>query len=305
MAIDQFTGETDGKYTGEATNWKSDSVIVNGDATLIPKTTTQAINDGLDASAITQVGFEVEKDCTAAIGTFTVAGLITPLQITLLHSAAYYNARLAGSGEAALYFIDYGTLYIDEAPAASTVNYGLNITGINDETGDGKIFVTAESGSVSLAANADEVLEAEEINITDATVTLGAGVVDPDGSSAMPLLNIAGGVVINRAAVTALNVDDSNFRHELGAVATTTLKAGTMVVAGAVTLTTVYARANTTLDMTGDLQAKTITDLHVGSGVTLDLRGGHVTLTNPVHLQGCSVSDLTILLDPEQAISFD
>ena len=304
MAIDQWIGVTDGDLQ-TATNFKSGVALASGDALLVPKTATQAINASLDLSAITLVGMETEKDSSVIIGTFTAAGLIVPAKFTMLHSAAYGNVTLAGSGEAALYFANYGTIFVNEAPAASSVNYGLNLTGIMDGTGDGKIFITAESGSIGIAANSGEILEAEEINITNATVTIGSGVVDPDGSTALPLLNVTGGTVINRAAVAVLNVDDSDFRHESGAVTTATIKAGTMTVAGAVTLTTVYARANTTLDMTGDLQAKTITDLYVGSGVTLDFRGGHVTITNAIHLQGCSVSDLTILLDPEQAISFD
>lgn len=305
MATDQWIGTTDGKFLTVNTNWKSGTAPANGDAALIPKTATQDINDSLDASAVTMVGFETEKDAAISIGTFTAAGLIVPLKITLLHSAAYYNATLAGSGESALHFINYGTIFVNEAPAASSTNYGLNLTGTNDETGDGKVFITAESGTISLAANPDEVFEAEEIDITNAEVTLGAGVVDPDGSSPMPALNVKGGTVINRAAVTALTVTDSEFRHENGAVGTLTIKAGKVIVAGAETLAAVYARAGTTLDMTGDLQAKTITNLYVGSGVTLDFRGSHVTLTNPIHLQGCSGNDVTVLSDPEWGYSFD
>ena len=304
MAIDQWIGAVDGSLS-TAGNFKSGVALAAGDGLLVPKTATQAINADLDLSATTLVGFETEKDCSVIIGTFTAAGLIVPAKFTLLHAAAYYDAILAGNGEAALYFINYGNIFIREAPAASSTNYGLNITGTNDETGTGKIFVTAETGTIGLAANADEVLEAEAIYITNATVTIGNGVVDPDGAAAMPLLDVKGGVVTNRAAVVTMTVDGSEFRHESGAVTTLTVKSGKAIIAGAETLATVYVRAGAHLDMTGDLQAKTITDLYVGAGATLDFRGGHVTRTNAIHLQGCSASQVTVLIDPEEALAFD
>jgi len=296
-----WIGTTDGDYE-TATNW-SGIVPITTDYVRIVQTATQAIDTNLDQSAVDLRDFVVEKDCPVVIGKWSAASQIEYLKISLLETT-HWDATLRGSGESFLFFDEYRNIFIEEAPSAGDSNYGLNLTGTID-AGAGKVFITAESGTVGIATYTDETFEANEINTTDANVTLGSGVYAADGAAAMPLLNIKGGTVINRAAVTTINVDNCDFRHESGAVTTMTIKSGTAIIAGAETIGTIYARANTTLDMTGDLQAKTITHLYVGAGVTLDFRGGHVTVTNDIHLQGCSLSDITILIDPEEAISFD
>lgn len=302
MATDTWIGTTDGKFIAVDANWFSGTAIAAGDAVLIPKTAAQNINDSLDADAVTLVGFEVESGCSITIGTYTAAGLIVPLEITLKHSTTEYDATLAGSGESFIQFTSYENIYIKEAPSASSSNYGLNLTCPLAGTGAGNVVITATTGSVGLAANPDEVFGAEAISIAGATVTLGSGVSSED-STALPLLTVEGGTVINRAAADVINLTDSTFTHESGAIGMLNVKGGTAVIAGAVTIGTANVEAGTTLDMTGDLQAKTLTAVHMHMGSTLDIRGGHVTVT-AVHLDGCAIQDVNIQTDPEVVVTF-
>jgi len=302
MAIDQWTGQTDGSLT-TAGNWKSGAALVNGDAALFPKTATQDGNADLDVSAVTLVGFEVEKDCSVSLGKFSAADLMEYAKFTLLHAAAYYNAILRGSGESWLHFTNYALIHVAEAPDASSSNYGMNLTGLMDGTGAGKILVDAPTGTVGIAANPDEVMECEEIKVIGATVTVGEGTYDDDGSSAVPLIEIQGGTVTTRCAVTTLDVDDCEFRHEGGNIGTLDVKAGEAVIAGVNTITAAYVRGGAKLDMTGDLQAKTLTDVYMGAGAELDLRGSHVTVTNGVTLQGCGLHEVSIYLDAGDTLS--
>lgn len=299
-ATDTWIGTTDGKFIAVDANWYSATAIASGDAVVVPKTAAQDIDDSLDADAVTLVGFEVEEGADIAIGTYTAAGLIVPLKITMLDTGSYYDVTLAGSGETFLQVTDYANIFVTEAPEASSSNYGLNLTGLCDGDASclGLVFITAETGTISLAANPGEVFEAEAISITGAEVTLGEGVVDPDGSSALPLLTINGGTVITRCATTVLNVTDSEYRHENGAITTLNVKGGTAVIAGAMTIATANVEAGATLDMTGDLQAKTLSAVHLHEGSTLDYRGGHVTVT-AIHLDGCALQEVTILTDAE------
>lgn len=298
-----WEGGTDGDYE-TAANW-SGIVPVSTDSVRIAKTASQAIDTNLDQSAVDLKDFLVEKDCEVEIGKFSVTAQLEYLKI-LLKSTTYWDATLRGSGESYLHFTNYRNIFVEEAPAASSSNFGLNLQALNDETGAGKVFITAETGTVGLAANnPEETFEAEEVNIDGANVVVGEGVCDPDGSAALVLLNARGGTVVCRAAVATVNVISSKFRHEKGAITTLNLKAGKMTVAGAVTITTANVRSGTKLDMTGDLQAKTITDINMASGSSLDIRGGHVTLTNKIHLDGCAVQDVTVLADPEAGVEFD
>lgn len=301
-----WEGGTDGDYT-DATNW-SGVTPVSTDSVRIPKSATQQIDENLDQSAVDLKDFLVEKDCSVQIGNFSVTAQLEYLKI-LLKSTTYWDATLRGSGESYLHFTNYRNIFVEEAPAASNGNFGLNLQGLMDGTGAGKVFITAESGTVGLAANnPEEVFEAEEINITGANVVLGEGVVDPDGASALPLLNVMGGTVVSRCAITAANITDSTYRHEGGAVGTLTVNSGTAVIAGenteGVLITAAEVRTGATLDMTGDLKPKTITNVYLASGATLDIRGGHVTLSNPINLDGCAVQDVTVLADAEATVQF-
>ena len=139
MAIDSWIGTTDGKFTTVATNWKSGVALANGDAALIPKTASQNIDDELVCSE-TLVGFEVEEGAEVTIGKWSAADLAEYLKIILLHSAAYYDATLAGAGETFLHVTNYDNIFVPYAPAASSSNFGLNLQALNDGTGAGKLF---------------------------------------------------------------------------------------------------------------------------------------------------------------------
>lgn len=294
MAVHIWTGETDTDYD-TVTNWVGDSKPVNGGSAIIPASATVNIA-GFDASAVTLIGFTVEPGCTITIGSKANA-VVSPLKITLLNSAAYYNADLGGTGETYLDVADYAKIIVRAAGSApATGEWGLNLSGTVDGVGAGQIFILASSGAIGIGATLNEDMEVNKVFVSGAPddVTIGGNVTDNDGSSAVAL-DIEGGTVVTYCALTTVTKTGGALYHRgSGVVAALSDIAGTIYYQGTGTITNLYISEGGNIDFTTDLQSRTVTNCELGSGGTITDSQKTVTFTNGVDLVRCKLSDVTL-----------
>ena len=276
-----------------AENYEGQVAPANGDSiTVVAELTTNI--DGEDMTGVTLVGFTVEEGYSGTIGS-----RIVPVQLQMLHSAAYYNVELGGTGETYLDVDNYGTINISHAASASEAGqFGCNIVGTLDASADGIILVDCqtanENPSIGLAANPGEDLEMNALKVSGGDVEIGSAVTEQDDSTA-PDVTQSGGEIISYAAVGALAQSGGIHTQEEGAIASldcidarcnynsTSTLAGNPVVAG-----------KGHLDFSGNLKTKTVTnpvDVYKGGKVT-DPNKTVTTLVCDLHK--CNLKEVTL-----------
>ncbi len=265
-------------------NWEGEAIPVNGDmVSICPCLTTDIF--GSDQSGVDLIGFVVEEGYGGAIG-----ALGNPLKISLLYSAAYYDAHMHGTGTTYLDVTDYGSINIYHAgPPTDTVPYSLNLTGTHDASTANTGVINCLCGvneSVSIAANAsDSGMEVNEFYVTgQATVGIGPLVKDYNTDS-FPLLEMAGGDVILKSNILVINMTGGVlYDYADVTVTTANLYGGIFYHQSKGTITTVNVGDNGTIDHSKNLRARTITNCNrYGSGKIRD-PFKTVTWTNGIDL---------------------
>ncbi len=305
MAVRVWTGEVSGSYD-TAGNWVDNVRPVNGDSVLIAANATDNI-DGFDDSAVTLVGFKVEVGSSITIGDST-EGVITPLKITLLHSAAYYNAELGGTGETYLDITDYGDILVHAAGAApSTGEYALNLSGTHNvaTAGTGDIHIHVDSGTIGIGGILTEDMEVNRIFIAGSpdAVEIGNLVTTYDDAAA-PTLDLHGGALETRCALGAVIKTGGTWHHlETGAVASISDVSGSTFYESTGTLTNLYVSEGGVFDGRGDLRAFTITNCELGSGGSIYDPHKIMIWTNGIDLVRCRLADVTLDLGKHITVS--
>jgi len=251
------TANTGPNIFSAAENWVGDiAPVADTDVVIIPATATDAIY-GEDMSSSSYLGFTVEDGCPIAIGS------PNKLLSIDLKETSYYNATLGGIGICYLSISNYHSIDIINAGVGtpSAGEYATNITGLHDAalvSGRGTIYVRpGADGSVSLAGNANETLEANTINIRSGTVLMGANITDYGGSTAIPI-NIDGGDTTIRCLSTML-----------------TKTAGTLTREGSTAIVIFNELGGTTYDNSSGL----VGTMNIGGGGTVDASNNTVGVT--------------------------
>jgi len=145
-----------------------------------------------------------------------------------------------------------------------------------------------QGASVSLGGNAGETLEANDIIVRRGTVRIGDDVSDYNNASAWDL-EMTGGNVVLRSAVTTVNKTGGTLTRELaGTVTTLNEGGGTTIDNGSGTITGVNITGNGKVDCTNN-PACTYTNINMWPGSALLDPNKKVTKTNGVILNKCGL----------------
>jgi len=274
-----------------AENWVGGvAPVADTDTVKIPATATGTIY-GEDLSATSLLGFAIEKGCAVNIGAPNKY-----LQLDLLYSTTHYEANLAGTGTVYLLVGEYdkiniteaGTMYLQGLLAAAT-------------TPTGEIAVNCTTGqTVNFAALAGETMEVNDFKISGGIVNIGSGVKEMDGSTA-PDLYMYSGTVTTKCALGAVTKDGGTWTHSSGTVTSAINNAGTVNYNSSGTLTNGYGSG--IWDFSGDLRAKTVSNMEVTKGATVKDPNQIVTWTAGIDLYRCKIADVTLDLGTHFTVS--
>lgn len=201
MATRTWEGNTDGDWE-TAGNWKENSVPTGGDEVVIPAGVTQAIDDGLDQSAVTLASFKVEPGCDIAIASADA----------YLQFAVSGGVELSGTG---LTYIDIGAsneiIKVFDSATAGDGLRGLYLKGSDIDV------LEVSGGSVGLAVIAGETSTVDVVRVTgeEADLWLGAGV------TLSTKIHQTAGELLAYCAIVLINLYEGEFTIA-GAAAMTT-----------------------------------------------------------------------------------
>gem|GEM_PF-2420447 len=233
------------------------AIPVAGDAVTVPASSTQAINDGLDQSAVAIASFTVEAGYSKAIGSSAAPLRIDPDALSF-----------AGTGVA---YLDIGTAaispHITATASVATGRRGLYLTG------SAMVTLTVAGGSVGVAAIAGQTSTVAAIRVSGSgNVRIGAG-------ATVTALYVTAGQVVCYASVTTATVQ-GGIVETAGNGAITTLHAygGTIYASSAGTIGTANLDG-ARLDLLSSKVTRAVTTLNYLSG-TLAYDPNVVTITN-------------------------
>ena len=295
----------EGTDVSKPTNWSGAAIPVNGDSIVVPATASSNMKGDLDAlAAVTLVGFQIEDGCPIKIGE-RQGNNIEPLKITLLHSAAYYDAYLGGVGETYLYVNEWADMFIRHA-GASPVNgiSALNLTGLlTAVAANGQIHVEAPTGTVSLGATKGffdiESLEFNNLFITGSRVEVRVGMFCQDKDNGAVKLEQKAGTVWfwpeNDSVEIAGGLCHLGGRQDAGTANTlVSITGGRCNYITDCAITTLYIANGGVMNFDNDLRAKTVTNCTMGAGGSFIDTLGNVTITNGIDLPLCGIGDVHI-----------
>lgn len=204
-----------------------------------------------------------------------------------------------------LTFNSIGTLNIGAGEGQGSgrikINAGTNAactatvykTGSPEEDGIPAVLLTntktstvleVQGGSVGYSIFASESGTVTTCNVTDGTLWVGSG-------ATLTTLNQGGGEVTLEGAVTTWNRTDGVGTIRAGAITTLNNRGGTVNLLSSGTITTYNGGPKGTLDASGDLTARTITNCNIYAGTTIKDPFGKITFSNGLITKECRVQD--------------
>lgn len=300
MATKLWVGGASGAANSASTaaNWSpsgvptsSDSVVFDGAVSVVDCTA------GLDQSAYTYVSLTVYDSYTGKIGTATAPYQCGATLAHLHKPSGVQNA--AGSTRLNFNFGSAQTALQISGSATSSADTGLPTIRVKGTNASNAIYISG-GALVGLAAASDsEAATAVLVNTSansagaSPTLTLGSG-------CTLTSVNMSAGTILNRgSAVTTLTMQAGTYTVN-GSPAHTTIEVqgGTVYYNSSGTITTLLIGNNGTADFSRDPRAKTVTNITMHSGATLNLDNGvvrSITITNGIDLLNCALQDVSIL----------
>lgn len=257
MANRTWEGATSGDW-GTAGNWVEGSVPVNGDDVRIPATSTQAINAGLNQSAVTLTSLVVE-DGAPAIGTETAY-----LQIG---TGAF---RFAGSGTS---LIDLGSsaivVYVDDTATPAEGYAGLYLKGSAISQ------LILNGGHTALAWRVGETATATSIRINGLAAIYWGG-----SSVTNTTFHANSGTAVIQHAVTTCNVNGGSVKSQgSAAIGTWNVYGGIAYPESSGTITTLNMYGGLTSMLSSGV-ARTVTTWRIEPGAIFRYDPAYCTLSN-------------------------
>ncbi len=302
MAIKIWQGK-EGTDVSKGGNWSSGTIPANGDSIVVPSDASVNMAGDLDSlAAVTLMGFTVEDGCSINIGV-REGNTLEYFEIELLHSAAYYNATLGGTGEIYLRADNYHEITIRMAGAApGTGRSALNLIGTQaaDLTdGRGSIHVQAATGAVALGNQRSTAQNMELNKLHMAAVATGVTVVvdasSEDYSDTSIPFEVEAGIVKIFCPMESLAQSGGTVYTEGDAANTaSTITGGTFYGNSDGTIAALNASGSAIVSFDGNLRARTVSNCILAAGATLRDKLGLVTFTNGIDLIRCGLDDVTL-----------
>jgi len=294
----KWTGAVDGDVT-DAGNWlPAGGPPLEEDSIIFPAYSSVDV-DGLavfPSDAADMKGFQsviIEDGVTYNIGS-----RILPLNLYMDNDVVDNKITIGGTGTYFLTPQDYGTITITSAGSApATGEFAVNLVAMLVDNAQGvtaAIHVLCESNqSVGIAAEAGTVGEVDSIVVHGGEVTIGSGVEDSDGTSAIPV-TVYGGTVETNMAITTASQDGGTWTHKAGAVTALTVDSGTFFYKSDETAAAVTIGDGGVVDCSLDPSDRTFTALNLYAGASLIDPNETITYDNTIDLNQCRVEDVTL-----------
>jgi len=292
------TSPTGPYHWDEANNWDTGAVPINSDDVYFQDSDIDCLY-GLAQSAVTLASLHIKASYTGKLGLQNWNGDYYEYRATMLAIGATlcYIGEGEGSGSQRLK-IDFGSVqtsvYVTQTGTAEDSAAGaFSMAGTHASNA---LYVNR--GTVGVAMNEPEqdsklatlsigYIESEE---TDSVVQCGAGMTQ------LTTITQNGGELIFASNVTTFTQRAGEAAVEGTATVATADVNGVFYYASSGTMTQAYVRSSGSLNFTRDLRAKTVTDCSIFGGGEINDRLRVVTWTNPIELDGCSISDCTLEL---------
>ncbi len=294
MAVKLWNGtaSTDWSVAG---NWTPSGVPTTNDTVYLQNSSISATS-GLSQGTVTLTALYISQSFTGVIGVGTNA-----LQIgaTTIRIGDPSNSQIQPNGS--------GRILLDTGTNAATFIV-VNTSNAPADSGQAPVRwkgsaagnkIIAYGGRVEVANNVPgETATVAEVdlqspNISGATapvVTLGSG-------CTLTAINQSAGVLYLNAAATTVTQSAGELTTQGSGAITTLTVGGTAYLNSTGTITTLNVIDHRTADFSGDSQAKTVTTPKAYKGCTINLDNGvkgSITLSNPIALQNCRLSDITL-----------
>lgn len=280
---------------GTAGNWSPSGVPATGDTVILANSSVN-IDTTLNQSAVTLAALYIYQSYTGAIG--TSAGVALQVGATLCRIGDPANSATTPGGAGRI-ILDFGSV--------QTTCIIVNTSSASTDAAFAPVSLKGTHASNKLIVYGGRVESANRLPTDAATwaevdVQAQAGVSAPmvylaSGCTLTALNQSAGTLTINSAATTIVQSAGTLTTQGSGAITTVTA-GGTANLNSTGTITTANAIGGGTANFSGDSQAKTVTTLKAYAGCTIKLDNGvknSITLTNPLALQNCRLSDITLV----------
>jgi hypothetical protein len=278
-----WTGTTSTAFA-TGTNWSPSGPPTTGDSAYFDFNATRALAAS-DQHTVVLANLFIKSTCTYDIG-----DAATSLQI------AATNWRLGDSSNSASAGAFNGRINLDFGTNQFTgvvVNTGSTSTDSGKEPvrvkgthASNRLIVT--SGRVGVATdNIGDTAQLSEIDCLGGTINVGSG-------TTLATFRQEAGVGLLNSAVTTIQQDGGTLTTAGSGAITTANISGTANFGSTGTITTLEVFPTGRATFNGDYRSKTVTTIKMHRGSVLVYDPAVITISNPIQLIGCGISDVTI-----------
>lgn len=296
------TACTGPNFANVAGNWVGGSLPVDSDTVIFADSSVDVLY-GLDLNGVTPAAIYIDSTYTGRIG--------LPVYNTTA-GATYHEYRdrylkFCNSGDAtntAIYIgqgngpgsgrinLDCGTgqttvLVQRTAPSSDTNQPAFKFKGTHASNA-----MTVQRGTVGIAFESGNTSTVATLNVGYISNQLGDAVVQCGTGTTLTTVNVSGGSLTTRSAITTLTVTGGQVEHLAGAVTTLTVEQGTVNYQSTGTVTNLKVGDGGNFDCRASMSSRTVTNLELYSGAEYHDPAGTVTATNGFDFVRCSPSEV-------------
>jgi hypothetical protein len=298
-------------FANVAGNWVGGALPVDGDTVVFANSDVSVLY-GLDLNAVTPAAIYFDSSYTGEVG------------------LSAYNSSNGGIGyfeyrERYLKFCNSGDastteVYIGQGSGTGSGRIQLDCgtgranvyvykTGPSPESGQGAFrfrgthasnTITVQRGTVYIGADGGSNPVVATLKVGYVSNEAADSVVDSDTGVTLTTVEVSGGTLTTRSAMTTLTMTGGVMNHYAGAVTTATVEQGTLNYLSTGTITNLKVGGGAVFDCRGSMSARTITNLELHSGSEFHDPAGTVTATNGYDFYRCSIGETVFNVVPHR-----
>lgn len=304
------TACTGPNFANVAGNWVGDALPVDGD-TVVFQNSDVSVLYGLDLNGVTPAAIYVDASYTGQIG--------LPAYNTLA-GGVYYEYRdrylkFCNSGDASTTEVyigqgnGNGSGRIQLDCGTGRVNVYVYRTAVSDDSNQGAFkfrgthvnnTMTVQRGTVFIGPDGGSNPVVATLKVGYVSNPSGDASVESDVGVTLTTVDVSGGTLTTRSAITTLTMTGGTVNHYAGAVTTATVEQGTLNYLSTGTITNLKVGGGAIFDCRPSMSARTITNLELHAGSEFHDPAGTVTATNGYDFYRCSVAETVFNVTPHR-----
>jgi hypothetical protein len=152
--------------------------------------------------------------------------------------------------------------------------------------------MTAQRGSVGIAFESGSSATVATLKVGYISNQLGDAVVECGTGATLTTVDVSGGALTTRSAVTTMTVTGGQVNHLAGAVTTATVEQGALYYQSTGTITNLKVGDGGNFDCRASMSARTVTNLELYSGAEYHDPAGTVTASNGFDFVRCTPAEV-------------